>query len=239
MPVVPVDEVGADDIDQLISFYAADFDDNGRLTRCRKFLNVEDDEAGGLNLVFDDQYTYSTDGNLETRTLIRADGNEVRWFFDASNEAGRWRDVSLAQDQLTDLESRVMSDIWATDLRGNEFAVSSVHGYLTSAEQVLRTSTQDPNATIHMLIPGSKDEWLQLHPSGDSIGSLDDIETVLMPHMLECDLPFVCANLSVLLDTLSGGHRIFAEHQIRALAAHPVRVKDDETTAIGVIAMLA
>ena len=148
MPVVPVDEVGANDTSQMVSFYAADFDEKGRLTRCRKCLNVEDDEAGGLNLVFDDQYTYSTDGNLESRVLIRADGNEVRWLFEASNAAGRWRDVSLAHDQLTELESRVMSVARATDLCGNELAVSSVRDYLTSAEQVLRIAIQDPRIAV-------------------------------------------------------------------------------------------
>jgi len=178
MPVVPVDEVGSNAINQLVSFYAADFDENGRLARCRKFLNVEDDEAGGLNLVFDDQYTYSGDGNLESRVLVRADGNEVRWIFDASNEAGRWRDVSLAHDQLTELEGRVMSDVRETDLCGNELAVSLVRSYLTSAEQVLRVATQDPRGAVLLLIPGSGDEWIQLHSTGDAIRSLEDVEAV-------------------------------------------------------------
>ncbi|MCH8045251.1 MAG: hypothetical protein IID44_16190 [Planctomycetes bacterium] len=239
MPVVPVDEVDASHTRHLVSFYAADFDENGRLTRCRKFLNVEDDEAINLDLVFDDHYTYSTDGILESRILVRADGNEVRWIFDASNEAGRWRDVSLAQDQLTELERRVMSDVRATDLCGNELAVSTVRDYLTSAEQVLRVATQDPRSALLLLIPGSGDEWIQLHSARDAISSLEDIELVLMPHLLEFGSPIVCANLNELKDDLAEGRRFLIDHQIRALAAHPVCVKDDETTAVGVIVMLA
>jgi hypothetical protein len=237
MPIVPIDEISPDDIDNHVSFYAADFDDGGRLIRCRKFLNVEDAEGNVRNLVFDDQYAYSTVGCLESRTLVRADGKESHWFFDTSTDADLWRDFVLAQDELTEIESRAMSSVWASDMRGNEFAVASVRQYLTSAEQVLRAATQDPAATIGMLIPRSEDEWQSLHPSDDLIPG--DIDEVLMPHMLECELPFVCASATDLSDALSEGSRVFRDNQIRALAAQPVRVKDEEVTRIGVIVMLA
>ena len=238
MPVVPVDEVGADDIGQLTSFYAAEFDDHGRLSRLRKYLNLEIDEEDCPKLVFDDQYSYSTDGALKTRTLIRADGNESRWFFESSNEAGFWRDSSLAHDQLTELESQVMSDVRTTDLRGDEFTASLVPSYLTSAEQVLRTATQDPRSVVLLLIPGRKNDLVQLHPlhpPNDVDTLLADLTMVLKPAMLENELPLVYPNA----DSLSGIDRFFADHQIRALAAHPVQAQFDETTNFGMIAMLA
>lgn len=86
-----------------------------------------------------------------------------------------------------------------------------------------------------MLIPGSEDGWLRLHPPDVFDTSLADLAMVLKPVMLENELPLMYPNA----DSLSDRDCIFADHQIRALAAHPVRVKDDETTAIGVIAMLA
>jgi len=235
MPIVPIDEISPDDIDNHVSFYAADFDDGGRLIRCRKFLNVEDAEGNVRNLVFDDQYAYSTEGRLESRTLARADGKESHWFFDTSTDADLWRDFILAQDELTEIESRAMSSVWASDMRGNEFAVASVRQYLTSAEHVLRAATQDPAATIDMLIPLSNDKWLSLHPSDERL--LDDSNGFLMAPLLERGSSLVCANAGDLSAAFSDG--IFTDKQVRALAAQPVRVKDGETIAVGIVAMLA
>ena len=235
MPVVPIDEVSAGDISELVSFYAADANDQGMLSRCRKFLNTEDGGIRGLELVFDDRYTYSDDGKLQSRVLVRADGTESRWFFDAAGETDRWRDISFAQDQITELEQRALVDIRKTGLCGNELAVSSVCSFLKAAKRVLKTATQDLKCTILLLVPGGDDEWLQLFPSNLFDTSLAYFAMALKPVNLEGQLPLMCLNR----EALAGRGLMFADDEIRALAAFPVCVNDYGTITTGVLALLS
>lgn len=239
MPVVPVDEVALEDIEQLASFYAVDFDEKGRLARCRKFLHVDDDEVG-LSLEFDDNYTYAPNGNVESRTLIRADGRETRWFFEDSDETSSLRNLRAAQDELTDIEGALLSDTWEPELRGSEFVRIAVPRYLTSSEQVLRSATQDPRTGVSLSIPGADSGRLRLHPRDDRIGSLDDLFLKgLMDHLLDGDLPVVCVDQSELSAICPEAEKMFVDEHVRALAAYPVRVRIDGPTAFGVIAVFA
>lgn len=236
MPVVPVDEVNIDGIDQLASFYAADFDESGSLIRYRKFLNVEDAAITARELVFDDQYFYSNNGQLEARSLHKADGSVSHWFFGSSAETDRWRDYGLAHDQLTELEAHVNFDLLATDLRGNEFTVSSVRAYLNAAEQVMRNVTQDPRCVFMLLIPGSDNGWLQLHPPDVFDTAFADIAMMLKPTIWDNGLPLLYPNPRSLENTEYPA----ADPTIRALAALPVRIQhDDQLSPIGVFATLA
>ena len=154
---------------------------------------------------------------------------------DAADRARLWRSVLAAHNGLSELDKTVLTDIWSSDRHDNRFAVLSVHRYLQSSEPVLRTLTRDPRSSVLLFVPGSNDNLEVSYPPGVLNTSLADIAMVLEPAVLESESPLVYPHA----DSLSGGDHILKAQSICALAAHPVRVKCDEPTVVGVIAILA
>lgn len=163
LPVSPMNEVAPEEIDALVSFYTATFDNAGRLQEFRKYINANDAGINRRELVFVDRYQYSSDGKLACRFLTHQDGKESRWYFNNGGDASE-RALSSAHDQLVNSNARILHDVTQSSLAGRELAYVFGMQLLQNAERIFRDMTRDENLRLISMSIGGDGTWIAMLP---------------------------------------------------------------------------
>lgn len=100
-PATMVGEMAREATRDLISFYAAHADEDGRLDWFAKIMHTRtDDGSTKMTVAFHESYVYTVDGHPGLRRLIKEDGESMAW----SLSPGRLVEMHTLDNRRDDAE---------------------------------------------------------------------------------------------------------------------------------------
>ncbi|MBN2217141.1 MAG: hypothetical protein JW719_07175 [Pirellulales bacterium] len=234
LPLRPVDEVDAEHIGGLVSFYAADYDETGKLTRLRKFLNADDTRSRAMELVFTENYEYAENGELRCRTLIRSDGKESRWFFGVGS-----RKSYSCHDRLSAIEADIIRDIQQSDLRGRALAHAMTRKMREMSESVFKNLAEDPGLGLCLLTLAEDIGWEPLDMPHDLGFFPANLVEVVEPLVLNRNTPLLLPSVNDLTLLPTDCETVFRMSGISSIGAMPIRMcMDDQVVPVAILLAL-